>query len=161
MRKQNRYAGGGLVALLVAVTLSACSPPASTESPETNFGALEIKAGLELIPTYCNTCHGMTQTKEKMLAPSLWAVHAHYIAKYPEPEAFVDAMLALLEAPTHESSLMPHAVERYGLMAPVSLSREELRQTAIAIYSGAFERPPWARDYSKRHGGWIKELKRE
>jgi mono/diheme cytochrome c family protein len=111
-----------------------------------------IEQGMDLIPTYCNTCHGVGDLgMEEMLAPPLWGVRAHYLARHPEPEAFVDAMTAFILEPKVAESLMPSAVERYGLKAPVSLSEKEIRAVVWAIYANRVERPSWARAYQKLH----------
>lgn len=112
-----------------------------------------IEQGLALIPTYCNTCHGLGELgMDEMLAPPLWGVRAHYLASYPEPEAFVDAMTDFLLEPTREKSRMPLELAHYDLKAPVSLSEAEIRAVVWAIYAGRVERPVWSRDYKKRHG---------
>lgn len=146
------------IILAIFFGCAACSQDAQQEAPKQVFSAIDIAAGQKLLPTYCNTCHGIKESESAMLAPPLWGVRQHYLARYPEPNEFVEAMLRMMEAPTHETSLMPLAVERYGLMAPVSLDRDTLRLTAIAIYSGAVERPSWVRDYLKSHQSCIDSL---
>lgn len=112
----------------------------------------QVEQGVALLPTYCNTCHGVGEKEiDEMLAPPLWGVRAHYLARSPDPEAFVDAMAEFIIEPKMEKSLMPHAVNRYGLKAPVSLTAEEIRAVAWAIYAGRVERPGWSREYQKRH----------
>ena len=103
-----------------------------------------IERGVELMPTHCLTCHGVGELEEdEMLAPPLRSVRARYLARYTEPGAFVDAMTNIVVDPQPEKSLMPEAVERYGLKAPVSLSKEKIRAVIWAIYAGEVERPAW------------------
>lgn len=104
------------------------------------------------MPTYCNTCHGVGDLGiDEMLAPPLWGVRAHYLAHFPEPKAFVDAMSTFLVQPERGKSRMPLELAHYGLKAPVSLSEAEIRSVAWAIYAGRVERPTWSREYVKRH----------
>ena len=111
-----------------------------------------IQKGVELMPTYCLTCHGVGELKmDEMLAPPLWGVRAHYLSEYTEPQAFVVAMTEFLVDPHFDRSLMPIEVERYGVKAPVSLGEEEISSVVWAIYAGEVERPPWSRDYRKLH----------
>lgn len=112
----------------------------------------EMARGLELIPTYCLTCHGVGEREmEEMLAPPLLGVRAHYLAQYPEAEDFVAAMTAFVLEPRAEQSLMPLALEKYGLKPMLSLSEAEIRSVAWAIYAGQVERPTWMHDYRKVH----------
>lgn len=102
--------------------------------------------------TYCQTCHGVGKFEiDEMLAPPLWAVRAHYLGAYPEPEAFVDAMATFIIEPQQETSRMPLAVADYGLKAPISMDEEKIRAVVWAIYAGQVEKPSWSRDYEKRH----------
>jgi mono/diheme cytochrome c family protein len=111
-----------------------------------------IEQGVDLMATHCHTCHGVGElTMEEMLAPPLWGVRAHYLAKYPEPDKFVDAMTAFIVEPVADQSLMPLSVANYGLKAPVSLTEAEIRSLVWAIYAGRVERPAWSREYRKRH----------
>ncbi|MGB0744197.1 MAG: hypothetical protein ACPGSB_06695 [Opitutales bacterium] len=139
---------------LLLLALS-CFIVACEKAPEVEISSASmemIRRGVELMPTYCHTCHGVGDFAiDEMLAPPLWAVRANYLAKYPEPEAFVEAMAAFITEPTVAESLMPSEVLRYGLKAPVSLSKEEIRAVAWAIYAGRVERPVWLREYQKRH----------
>jgi mono/diheme cytochrome c family protein len=111
-----------------------------------------IKQGVALMPTYCHTCHGVGDLEmDAMLAPPLWGVRAHYLARFSAPEDFVDAMTAFLVEPQAEQSLLPLEVAHYGLKAPVSLSEAELRAVGWAIYAGQVARPAWSREYRQRH----------
>jgi hypothetical protein len=112
----------------------------------------EIQEGQRVVRLHCATCHGVDdKTRESMLSPSLWAVREHYIRKYPEPEAFVAAMMAFLDHPKTESSLMPLASEEYGLMAMLPLDEAQMRAAVRLICAGHVVRPSWARAYDKAH----------
>lgn len=132
------------------IFLGACRDASSVD--KSAFPIEQIERGVALMPTHCNTCHGLGgRNAETMLAPSLWAVRAHYLGRHESPEAFVDAVTAFLLEPDSESSLMPKAVQQYGLKMPVSLSEESIRDIAAAIYVGHVERPEWFRDYKSQH----------
>lgn len=133
--------------------------PADSPVPELRLTAEEVEEGQRVVRLHCATCHGVDdQTRESMLAPSLWAVRQHYIRKYPEPEAFVEGMLAFLDHPQLESSLMPQASEEYGLMAMLPLDEAQLRASVRLIYAGHVSRPVWARDYDKAHARCYEQL---
>ena len=62
-----------------------------------------------------------------MLAPPLWAVRANYHAEYLDWEDFVEAIVGFVAMPKGETSLLPAAVRKYGLNAPLYLSEGQLR----------------------------------
>lgn len=148
---------------VLGLGLLGCGPADSQQSvPVLRLTAEEVAEGQRVVRLHCATCHGVDdQTRESMLAPSLWAVRQHYIRKYPEPEAFVEGMLAFLEHPQLESSLMPQASEEYGLMALLPLDEAQLRASIRLIYAGHVERPVWARDYDKAHASCYEQLQAE
>ena len=120
--------------------------------PREAFTPQSIQSGAQLMKTYCLTCHGVYQrTQEEMLAPPLWGVRAHYLAKQPKPDEFVAAMTDYIRSPQEEKSLLPVEVARYGLKSPIWLNPEELQLISKAIYSGKVERPNWAHSYKKSH----------
>ncbi|MFQ3242880.1 MAG: mono/diheme cytochrome c family protein [Lentimonas sp.] len=121
-------------------------------APTLELSSFDVQEGQRVVRLHCATCHGVDdQTRESMLSPSLWAVRQHYIRKYPEPEAFVTAMMAFLDHPKTESSLMPQASEEYGLMAMLPLDEAQMRAAVRLIYAGHVPRPPWARAYDEAH----------
>lgn len=140
---------------LIMVLPLVCFLVACHQQSEPDLSSVPVDAipqGVELMATHCQTCHGVAElAMEEMLAPPLWGVRAHYLAEYSEPEAFVAAMTDFILKPSTEKSLMPEAVAHYGLKAPVSLEEGQIRAVAWAIYAGQAERPPWSREYRKRH----------
>ena len=143
-------------ASMLSILSAACLLVGCEKSPKQKakdaFTAAEIEQGLQLLPTYCNTCHGVGDREmDEMLSPALWAIREFYLDAYPEPEPFVSAMVEFMQFPREENALMPAEVQNYGLMTTVSLSESDLRATAIAIYAGYIERPSWYRDYEKVH----------
>lgn len=123
-----------------------------TSVPSLELSPEEIQEGQRVVRLHCATCHGIDdKTRETMLSPSLWGMREHYIRKYPEPEAFVTAMMTFLDHPQTESSLMPLASEEYGLMTMLPLDEAQMRAAVRLIYAGHVARPPWARDYGKAH----------
>lgn len=136
--------------ILPVLALAGCGERGEVDLSSAPVAAIE--QGVALMPAHCHTCHRVGESEiDAMLAPPLWGVRAHYLAKFPEPEAFVDAMTNFLLEPQVEKSLLPLEVAHYGLKEPVSLTEEELRSVAWAIYAGRVERPPWSREYRKHH----------
>ena len=139
-----------LLAIPLMLSLTACEKRVEVDLSAVPSGA--IRQGVGLMPTYCLTCHGVGDLEmDEVLAPPLWGVRAHYLAEFTDPQAFVDAMTKFLVDPNADKSLMPIELERHGLKASVSLSEEQIRSTAWAIYAGEVERPQWSREYQKLH----------
>ncbi|MFU8848899.1 MAG: hypothetical protein ACNA77_09325 [Opitutales bacterium] len=139
-----------LLLLLLISFSSGCEKRAEADLSAVPVDA--IRQGLALMPTACNTCHGVGELEmSEMLAPPLWGVRAHYLAHFPEPLAFVDGMTDFLLEPSRAKSRMPLELAHYDLKAPVALSEAELRSVVWAIYAGRVERPVWSREYKKHH----------
>ena len=139
-----------LLILAPVFFLQACERKIEPDLSAVPAGAIEH--GVNLMATHCHTCHRLGDFEmDKMLAPPLWGVRAHYLSAYPEPLLFVHKMVEFIMDPHADNSLMPIEVERYGLKPPVSLSEEEIRFVVWAIYAGGVQRPVWSREYKKRH----------
>ncbi|MGB0417028.1 MAG: c-type cytochrome [Coraliomargarita sp.] len=137
----------------IAICWVGCGPNSLQQAKQV-FSAEEIAHGTQLIKTYCNTCHGVGDREmDAMLAPPLLGVRDAYLERHPEADAFVSAMVAFTRHPKRQNSLMPYALDVYGLKGSVSLSETDLRLTAIAVFAEQVERPTWMRDYRKQHPG--------
>lgn len=144
--------------LIIAICLFVGCGDSTKEDHDIVLPAHDFKLGLRLIPTFCNTCHGVGDRREdEMLAPPLWGVRAHYLKAYPEADVFVDSMADFIAQPDAKKSLMPKALKRYGLMSPTPLDESKLRAIAMAIHAGHVERPPWSRSYEKVHRDCVPE----
>ena len=142
-----------LCSSLLSAGLIGCGPSDQQGAVQAlELSTAEIQDGQRVVRLHCATCHGIGDNSQvELLAPSLWSIRQHYIRKYPEPEAFVSSMLEFLDHPQFETSLMPQAIEQYGLMALLPLDEVQLRAAVRLICAGHVERPAWARAYDKAH----------
>ncbi|MGZ0655854.1 hypothetical protein ACWPKS_09625 [Coraliomargarita sp. W4R72] len=95
----------------------------------------------------CMTCHRVANSYEQQqagLAPPLWDVRHHYLKQYADHESFIAAMADYMAAPDAERSLMPEAIQRFGVMMTLNLPEEELLEVASLVYDGRLlQQPTW------------------
>lgn len=81
--------------------------------------------GKEIFENTCTTCH--TVQPPPNLAPPMAMIVRHYRMALTDSSAVKDALVSWVESPDTSKSLLPaHAIERFGLMAPVALKPEEI-----------------------------------
>lgn len=107
----------------------------------------KMEQGFNLVTNTCFTCHNPEATMDNRIAPPMFAVKNHYNGM--EEEAFVNAVVSFLEEPKEEKTMMPGALKKFGLMPPLSLSKEELNAVAYYLYHTELERPGWYADHFK------------
>lgn len=131
-----------LFTLLTALILTAfLSLPTSAED------------GSTLFKDNCESCHGTKARGPDRVAPPMVAVKNHYLSEYPSEEKFVAAIADWLKKPDHGKTLMPGAVQRFGVMPPLELEPDARRDLAKYIYATDFQMPGWYREhFRKEHG---------
>lgn len=102
-----------------------------TQQPQKNSVAT-VEAGANYLQKQCVSCHKLTGTPS--VAPTMAEIQAAYLAAYPEEPAFVNAFVAFLNAPTHNTALLPKAVAQYGLMPAMGYLPNDLRDLAKYLY---------------------------
>jgi len=87
----------------------------------------------------CHSCHD--PNLEPPQGPPMFGVQRRYKRATGGKQAFVDRMVTFVETPTKETAVMTPAVERLGLMPPLPLGKEPLRQLATYIFEAEFAPP--------------------
>jgi len=140
-----------LSSALFLVLFHSCNTGTQTESQASeNEISKTMQEGFEIVTQNCVSCHSPNATQEARLAPPLLAVKKHYSEKHDTEEAFVGAMRSFLTKPTAESSEMPNAVEKFGLMPNLGYTKEQLSAVAAYIYNTDLEKPGWNKEYSNK-----------
>lgn len=101
--------------------------------------------GYELMTQKCFICHlpkPDPSKREQMIAPPMVQVQEHYKPTYPEKEDFINAMVAFIQEPSEEKTLMPGAVRKFNLMPKLLYEESELRLIAETIYEQDFGAAP-------------------
>jgi len=94
--------------------------------------------GYELMIQKCFICHFEKpdpSRRDQMLAPPFLRVQEHYKPTYPKKEEFISAVMAIINNPSEENTLMPGAVKKFNLMPKLIYNQEELRLIAEALYN--------------------------
>ncbi|MEE9444829.1 MAG: Spy/CpxP family protein refolding chaperone [Cocleimonas sp.] len=97
--------------------------------------------GEKLYKTHCAACHGslggMDMTKR--IAPPIAAVKMHYIDTYADEASFVEAVSNWIEKQDESKSLMRGAIQKFKIMPPITVPKEEAKKIAAYIFSGDLE----------------------
>lgn len=104
----------------------------------------KYEEGGKLFKTYCAACHGANvggMDMSKRIAPPIAAVRLHYIGTYSDQASFVQAVSDWVEKPEPSKSLMFGAINRFKIMPPISIPKEDVVKIANYIYAGNIEKP--------------------
>lgn len=96
------------------------------------------QAGKQYYPV-CNACHN--PTLEPPLAPPMWGIQRRYQRIAEDKAHFIDLIADFAKEPTLEKVQFRHAIPRLGLMPPVALPEQALREVATYIAEEAFPPP--------------------
>lgn len=106
-----------------------------------SFASDGHEEGEKLYKTNCAVCHGNTGGMDmtKRIAPPIAAVRMHYIDTYPDQTNFVNAVSNWVEKQDPSKSLMRGAIQKFKIMPPLSVSKEDSQKIAAYIYAGNIE----------------------
>ncbi len=139
-----------IVIFILLIFLSSCKKEEKANSvPENNLKAVSDKItdtkGYELMKQKCFICHFETpdpSKMEQMIAPPIQRVQEHYKPSFPNKEDFVKAVMAYVNNPSEEKTLMPGAVKKFNLMPKVVYDQQELKAIVETLYAFNFESSP-------------------
>lgn len=135
---RNRYRS---LILLLGSSLGFCA--AADEEPD----------GAALFVDHCGSCHGQSQSAEDRTAPPMVAVKDHYLRVHADEASFVSALSAWVVERSADTSLMPGAISRFGLMPAVDISQQDLVAIAEFVFEEEMMKPGWyAKHYKEHHG---------
>lgn len=100
-------------------------------------------AGEKLFKANCAVCHGVAggMDMSKRIAPPIAAVRLHYIDSYPDEASFVQAVTSWVAKQDESKSLMRGAIQKFKIMPPLVVAKEDAEKIAAYIYSGDIEKP--------------------
>lgn len=149
-----------LATILFAILLTACNnknrgdySQIAENSKDSEIAIIQEHPGKRLMENNCNICHNPKTAEESIIAPPMIAVKMHYISDETTKEEFIDAMVAWSKNPTVETSKMPGAVKKFGLMPYQFYPEETIKQIADYMYESEIDEPVWFEEhYQKMHG---------
>lgn len=95
---------------------------------------VSMKQAEVLIEQYCYACHSPKMRGQKRLAPPFQMVKMHYLRDHETKEQFTEAISSWVKEPDADRSIMPGALNRFGLMPPMMIKDEDLRLIADYLY---------------------------
>jgi mono/diheme cytochrome c family protein len=150
------------VMLVLVLWLSGCGSPAEQRS-DTGLAAdqeREVEAGFTLVQQNCIACHSPAAVEGGGIAPSLEDIRAAYLKDNPSATAFTNRMLRFLLEPSVQTSQMPEAINRYGLMPKMGFDSLEYRQIAAYLYQVNATSPRWF-DWDSQKFGLREDLEQD
>ena len=91
--------------------------------------------------TFCTACHKHDYT-DPMLAPPIIMAQDHYRQMYgSDKEAFVNAVVEWVKAPSQDKTLMPGAIRNFNIMPPFPLPDDDLKSIATYLFEAKLEEP--------------------
>ena len=91
-----------------------------------------------LLEMSCLYCHTIGAPKEKEVAPTMQVIKDVYKQAHPTKEAFIKSFQDFCKNPVAENSLMPSAIEQYGLMDDAGHVKEDLEDIASYLFDYQF-----------------------
>jgi len=117
-----------LIIAFIALNITACNNKEKSKASESSNEELPketsaiVSKGYELMKQKCFICHFEKPDPTKMaqmIAPPMLRVQEHYKPAYAEKENFVKAVMAYVNNPSQDKTLMPGAVKKFNLMPKV------------------------------------------
>jgi len=136
-------------------TLKPLAIVASILLSQVSFASDGHEEGEKLYKTNCAVCHGSTGGMDmtKRIAPPIAAVRMHYIDTYPDQTNFINAVSSWVEKQDPSNSLMRGAIQKFKIMPPLSVSKEDAQKIATYIYAGDIEELEGFKEHvEKEHG---------
>lgn len=113
--------------------------------------ALAERNGKELFEQLCSSCH--VTSGKPTLAPPIFGVVNHVRNVYPQKNEFIEKIVEWVANPQKEKTVMPGAVNRFGLMPKLPYNTVEVRLIAEYLFDGKVELPTWyIEHYKAEHG---------
>ena len=132
-----------LIIAFIALNITACNNKEKSKTSENSNEELNketsaiVSKGYELMKQKCFICHFEKPDPAKMaqmIAPPMLRVQEHYKPAYAEKENFVKAVMAYVNNPSQDKTLMPGAVKKFNLMPKVVYDQNELKTIVETLY---------------------------
>ena len=107
--------------------------------------------GRALFEQLCVSCHVVSG--QPTLAPPIFAVKNHLMARYPQREAFIQRIVDWVAKPDASQALMPGALRRFGLMPQLPYDPSEVSKVAAYLYDSNMQLPDWYRQHFQAEHG--------
>lgn len=113
--------------------------------------ALASNNGKVLMESMCTSCH--VTSGQGVIAPPIFAVKNHVKNAYPAREDFIQQIVDWVEEPNQDVSLMPGAINKFGLMPKLGYSQQDVEKIASYLYDEDLKSPRWYQKHYQEHHG--------
>lgn len=137
-----------LIITIVGFIFITCSSDANHKEVEpkiekVNIPSNDLAKGFKLFANGCASCHNPDLGVEVRIAPSLKEIKNAYMLNNHTLKDFQEAMVQFMNKPSIEMSLMPKAVEKYGVMPKMDYSKEQIILIASYLYQTDLSKEDW------------------
>lgn len=126
---------------LIVLSLTACSGGEVKSSPDSKKDPSE--ESLALMARNCFACHNPEMDGSPRVAPPMFKIRNHYFDDETSRDEFIQEIIAFVNNPSEDLSIMPGAVRNFGLMPKMSFKNEDLEKIAGYIYDNDIESDEW------------------
>lgn len=159
MRKIGGYIGVVLLALVVSCDSKNSSKELDKPDLASNNTKDEVAEAYNLMKTNCYSCHHPSALPTERVAPPMLAVKAHYMEATGSREQFIAKMQEFIAKPSAEASIMPNAVEKFGLMPYQEYKKEDIEKIAGFLFDYKIPEPEWFKEHYQKEKGKVFEQK--
>ncbi len=133
--------------LILCLALWGCSSSSSEENQKGKVmdspSEAQLKQGFEVLKSTCISCHNPNPSANTTVGPTLSEIKRYYLKAYPKRTDFILGFNRFLNQPTQEHSIIPDAINTYGLMPQMSLQDQQITNIASYIYLKPVETDSW------------------
>ena len=126
---------------LILFKVTGCT--SNNQRIQNNEDTLPDPVSLALLDTYCLSCHIQGEAQSNKLAPTFSEIKQHYLKSNDTQQSFVSAFIEFMNNPSAQTSQMPAAIVKYGLMPKMSLPEDYIRQIAAHLYNADTDSEIW------------------
>lgn len=117
------------------------------------FSQLQEHPGKELMESHCYVCHEVNSSRAERIAPPMFAVKKHYLSSGISKTEFVEDIVTWSENPSEETSRMPGAVNKFGIMPHLYFPEEVVEQIANYMFDHDIEKPSGFKNRAQHRKG--------
>lgn len=148
---------------ILSLTVLSCSNTskenAALSSGTAEMTPINLTEGFQLTENNCFSCHSPNAAQGNRVAPPMEAIKKHYIDSLTTQSQFTADLLAFLNDPSEDLSIMPGAVRRFGLMPKMGFSEDQITKIASYIFNSELEKPDWFEKHyqeeRRKYGGAV------
>jgi len=143
-----------LLTFSFASLLTSCSSEAENKTHSDNEIAKDnlpvaassnevLAEGFNLLASNCFSCHNPNPDNTSQIAPSFAEIKGKYLINGGSKAVFKNDLTTFVQNPSKETSKMPTALSKFGLMPKMDFSKKQLNAVAAYLYESNIEDSDW------------------